>query len=249
MRGLFTLYSGMYYFQFLLWVNILLGEELMVCMHMLYHPIRPNIHLLEYRQRPASLNNYTVGFFFFTTFVVSSPPALQWWDIRDWLCGAQSEAAAGSGGPVRCPRLMGGAVQQWGHGGAGPQDHHWGCASRWEEVKEVNIHLKTTGSVQVLPCWNFLGLGYSFAFFSCSPAGALWDPPQDLSEPRPMDSRDRLGDRCVQAQTQGAENTLPGRHWENVRWEIRNEDRQSILKAKTNTWLWTLPEPSHCSPT
>ena len=34
---------------------------------------------------------------------------------------------------------MGGAVQQQGHGGAGPQDHHRGCSDRWEELRAPDV--------------------------------------------------------------------------------------------------------------
>lgn len=54
----------------------------------------------------------------------------------------------------------------------------------------------------------------------CSPAGAFWDPSQDLPEPRPMDAWDRISDWRVQAQTEGAEKSFPGRHRKNVWWEI-----------------------------
>lgn len=63
-----------------------------------------------------------------------------------------------------------------------------------------------------------------------------------------MDSRDGISDWRVQAQTQGVEISLPGWHRENVWWEItRTSSALVILKAQTDTWLWTLPESS-CFP-
>lgn len=83
-------------------------------------------------------------------------------------------------------------------------------------------------------------------FFCNSPAWAFWDSSQDPSEPRPLDSWDRISDWRLQAQTQGAENTLPGWHWENVWWEIRAWTSTSlfILKAQTNTPSDLSPLPS-----
>lgn len=105
----------------------------------------------------------------------------------------------------------------------------------------------THESMQILPGRTWV-TSSCLVFFCRSPARALRDPSQDLPESRPVDSWDWISDRRVQAQTQAAENTLPGRHWENVRWEMTRTSVALVsFKAQTNTWLRTLPEPSHYS--
>lgn len=71
--------------------------------------------------------------------------------------------------------------------------------------------------------------------FLCSPARALWDPPQDPAEPRTVDTRDRISDWCIQAQTQGAENSLPGWHRETVWWKmiISRPQTRTIFDSET----------------
>lgn len=66
----------------------------------------------------------------------------------------------------------------------------------------------------------------------CSPAGAFWDASKDLSEPQPMDSRNRTSDWRLQAQTQGAENTLQRRYWENVWWKITTRTGATIIPGQ-----------------
>lgn len=60
--------------------------------------------------------------------------------------------------------------------------------------------------------------------FCCPPTrqtGAIWDSQEDPSECRTLDTRDRFGHWRFQTEAKGAENTLSGRHRENVRGEIR----------------------------
>lgn len=64
-----------------------------------------------------------------------------------------------------------------------------------------------------------------------SPARAFRNPSQDPPEPRPVDSRDGVSDRCVQAETQGAENALPERHRTHVWREISRSSAACSLRT------------------
>lgn len=70
---------------------------------------------------------------------------------------------------------------------------------------------------------SVIELNHHLVFSSLRPARALRDPSQDLPEPRSLDSRDGTSDGRLQAQAQGAENTLPARHRADVRREIAKQ--------------------------
>lgn len=59
-----------------------------------------------------------------------------------------------------------------------------------------------------------------FCSLSFRKTGAVWDSQKSAPECRAVDTGDWPGHRRIQIETQGAQNTLPGRHWEDVWWEI-----------------------------
>lgn len=64
-----------------------------------------------------------------------------------------------------------------------------------------------------------------FCFFLTSKTRALRDPQENPAVCRALDARDGSGHRRLQTEAQGAENTLPGRHREDVRRQIAHVPR------------------------
>lgn len=96
------------------------------------------------------------------------------------------------------------------------------CNSKTMEelVLKAITEMPLAGAKHLLRLGAVAGVPTNVCLLLLSPAGAFRNPPQDPSEPRPMDSRDRVSDRRVQAETQGAENALPERHRADVWREI-----------------------------
>lgn len=100
-----------------------------------------------------------------------------------------------------------------------------------KEVLRVITEAATAGKLEEslcitldLVCCQHISCIYSshwwFCSFPTSETWALWDPQEDPPLCRTLDTRDRPGHWRIQTQAQGAQNTLPGRHWEDVRGKI-----------------------------
>lgn len=107
------------------------------------------------------------------------------------------------------------------------------CNSKTMEELVLKAITETplAGAKHLLRLGAAAGVPTNACLLLLSPARAFRDPSQDPPEPRPVDSRDGVSDRCLQAETQGAENALPERHRADVWREISRSSAACSLRA------------------